>query len=82
MWKQARNWGHVFTAPGIIGMLLLMMADGPDMVRAGQQNSMTTITVLMVVMIAFFAVGWFINHFPTQPTPVRLRRDWDQYDPE
>ena len=76
-WLKKRNWGHIFTLPGAIGLILLVCLDGPDVVRAQAETDTRLVIILAVVSFALLGTGWFINHFPIQN---RIVRDWSIYD--
>ena len=65
-WPQERSWGHIFTVVGAIGFILLICSDGSDMVRAHQENSLSTIITLAVSSFGFVGLGWLVNHWPRQ----------------
>lgn len=76
-WPKARNWGHIFTFPGGIGLILLMCMDGPDVVRAHQETDIHLVVIWAVVTFGLLGLGWFINHVPTSN---RIVRDWSRYE--
>ena len=76
-WVKERSWGHIFTVPGIFGLILMMCMNGPDIVRAHQETDPDLVMIWGLVSFGLLGIGWFINHFPTSTCIVR---NWSQGD--
>lgn len=76
-WPRARSWGHIFTIPGMIGLMLLMCMDGPDVVRAHQETDIKVAMIWAATTFGLLGLGWFINHVPTS-SAVRIDRNWNR----
>ncbi|MDO8668967.1 MAG: hypothetical protein Q7K65_01600 [Candidatus Buchananbacteria bacterium] len=78
-WQKERNWGYVFTVPGVISFIAMLCFNGPEIVNGQPKASFGLALLWAVGTFIFLGLGWLINHWPTS-TRNRIVRDWSLLD--